>query len=221
MPRLLVLTSFLLLVLTGCGQDLHFKINYDKIDGLSEGAPVVLDEQTIGKVTGLELTKDGGHLVEVTIPLESAASATSEANFILAPDPDNPKQKRIEIVLTGPGGKPIAEGDEVRGSYPGPLGSIFPFGELLREIGGALVQLRSQVERFREEFQKLPNSAEAQQLQEEWRKLMDEIAKTQNEAGYAMKKEIMPKLEKEMEDLRKRMDAIQKAQTQKGKDVQT
>ena len=36
-----------------------------------------------------------------------------------------------------------------------------------------------------------------------------------------MKKEIMPKLEKEMEDLRKRMDAIQKAQTQKGKDVQT
>ncbi len=221
MPRLVVLTCLLLLILTGCGQDLHFKINYDKIDGLSEGAPVVLDEQAIGKVTGLEQTKYGGHLVEVSIPLESAASATSEASFILAPDPDNPKQSRIEIVLNSPGGKPINEGQEVRGSYPTPVGSIFPFGELLREIGGALGQLRSQAERFREEFQKLPNSPEAQQLQDEWHKLMDEIAKTQNEAGYAMKKEIMPKLEKEMEDLRKRMEAMQKSQPQKGKDLQT
>lgn len=221
MPRLFALTWLLLLMLSGCGQDLHFKINYDKIDGLSEGAPVILDDQTIGKVTAVEITKNGRHLVEVAIPRESAGAATSEASFILAEDPDDPQQKRIEVQLAGPGGKPIAEGAEVQGSYPSPTGGIFPFGELLREIGGALGQLRGQVERFRQEFQKLPDSPEAKQLQEEWRKLTDEIAKTQNEAGYAMKKDILPKLEKEMEDLHKRMEEMQKNKPKKSKDVET
>jgi hypothetical protein len=188
---------------------------------VAEGTPVVLDEQTIGKVTGVEQTKAGGHLVEVSIPRESATAATSEASFILATDPDHPQHKRIELVLAGPGGKPIAEGAIVRGSYPNPFVGIFPFGELLREIGGALGQLRGQVERFRQEFQNLPDTPEAKQLQEEWRKLTDEIAKTQNEAGYAMKKEILPKLEKEAEELRKRMENMQKAGPNKGKDLET
>jgi hypothetical protein len=221
MPRLLVLTWLLLLVLTGCGQDLHFKISFDKLDGVAEGTPVVLDEQTIGKVTGVEETRAGAHLVEVSIPRESATAATSEASFILATDPDHPQSKRIELVLSGPGGKPIAEGSIVRGTYPNPYAGIFPFGELLREIGGALGQLRGQVERFRQGFQNLPDTPEAKQLQDEWRKLMDEIGKTQNEAGYAMKKEILPKLEKEMEELRKRMEDMQKAVPKKGKDVET
>ena len=221
MRRLFALICLLLPILTGCGQDLHFKINYDRVDGLSEGAPVVLDEQIIGKVTGLKSSTNGGHLVEVAIPRESAASATSEARFILADDPNSPQHKRIELVLDGPGGKPIAEGDEVTGSYPNPVGSMFPFGELLREIGGALGELRTQVERFRQDFQKLPDSPEAKQLQDEWRKLTDEIAKTQNEAGYAMKKEILPKLEKEMEDLHNRLKEMEKAQAKKGKDLET
>ena len=221
MARPFALICLLLPLLTGCGQDLHFKISYDRVDGLAENAPVVLDDQTIGKVIAVEQTKSGEHLVEVSIPRESSSAATSDASFILTPDPDNPQQKFIEVVMTGPAGKPIADGAIVRGSYPHPIGSMLPFGELLREIGGALGQLRGQVERFREEFQKLPDSPEAKQLQEEWRKLTDEIAKTQNEAGYAMKKEILPKLEKEMEELHKRMEDMQKNTQKKNKDVET
>lgn len=221
MPRFLPFAVLCLFLLAGCGQDLHFKISYDKLNGLKEGAPVVLDEQVIGKVTGVEVAKDGGHLVEVAIPLESASAATSDASFVLDDDPENPGGKRIEIVQEGPGGKPIAEGSQVRGAYPNPLGSVFPFGELLREIGGALGQLRGQVERFRQEFEKLPNSPEAKQLQEEWRKLNEEIAKTQNEAGYAMKKEILPKLQKEMEELRQRMDGLRQSAPKKAKDLET
>ncbi len=221
MPRLFALTWLLLLILTACGQDLHFKISYDRIEGLSEGAPVVLDDQTIGKVTGVKQTKSGGYLVEVSIPRESASAATSAASFILADDPDHPQQKRIEVVLADPGGKPIAEDSEVRGAYPNPIGGFFQFGELLREVGGALGELRTQVERFRQDFQKLPDSPESKQLQEEWRKLTDEIAKTQNEAGYAMKKEILPKLEKEMEELRNRLKEMEKAEPKKSKDMET
>ena len=70
--------------------------------------------------------------------------------------------------------------------------------------------LRGQVEQFRQEFQKLPDSPEAQRLQEEWRRLTDEIGKAQNEAGQAMDKEILPRLEKQMDALRQRMEGMQK-----------
>ncbi len=221
MLRLLPLLSLLLITLAGCGQDLHFKISYDDIGSLAVGDPVVLDEQAIGKVTGLEESKDGLHLVEVAIPRESAGAATSEASFILAIDPDKPQRRRIELVLAGPGGKPITEGAVVRGSYPNPLGGLFPFGQILREFGGALRDLRGQVERFRQEFQKLPDSPESKQLQEEWRRLTEEIAKAQNQAGETMNKEVLPKLEKEMKELQKRLEEMQKTGPKPAKPLET
>ncbi len=220
MPRLASLLVFLLPLLTACGQDLHFKIRYDDIDGLKIGDPVVLDSQPIGKVTGLEETKAGEHLVEVAIPRESAGSATSEASFILAADPDKPDHGRIDVVLSNPGGKPIAEGSVVQGSYAGPQ-SLFPLGEILRGFGGALRDLGNQVERFRQEFQKLPDSPEVKKLEEEWRRLTDEIARAQNQAGNTLNKEILPKLEREMEELKKRLDELQKPGPKPGKPLET
>lgn len=220
MPRLLPLLLLLLLALSSCGQDLRFTISYDDIGGLAVGDPIVLDNQPIGKVTALRESNDGGHWVEVAIPRESAGAATSEASFILAFDPDNPKRRRIEVVLAGPGGKPIADGAVVKGTSPRPPG-FFPFGELLRGFGDALRELRGQVERFRQEFQYLPDSPEAKHLQEEWRRLAEEIAKAQNEADTTLKKEILPKLEQEMEELRKRLEEIQKNPPSKGKPLET
>jgi hypothetical protein len=205
MPLLLPL----LLALAGCGQDLHFKVSYADVDGLEKGAPVVLDNQPVGKVTGVEPGQGGEHLVELGIRRESAAAATSESSFVLAPDPEQPGRRRIEIVLAGPGGKPIADGAVVKGSYPSPLGFL-PLGSLLRGFGDALRDLRGQVDQFRQDFQKLPDSPEAKRLQEEWRKLTEDIAKAQGETSDTLKKDLLPKLEQEMEAMRKRMEEMQK-----------
>jgi hypothetical protein len=209
-----VIPLLLLFLLTGCGQNLHFKISYNDIESLAEGDSVVLDGQPIGKVTGVESTQQGKHLVEVAIPRKSATAATHEASFVLAPDPDNPARRRIEVVLARPGGKPIADDEIITGSYPGPL---FSFGQLLRGFGDALHDLTEQANQFRQEFQKLPNSPEAQQLQDEWRKLTDEINKAQNEAGDTVKNEVLPKLEKQLEDLRKQLKGMQGAEPKKDK----
>ncbi len=220
MSKIVSLLAFLLPFLAACSQDLHFKIRYDDIDGLRKGDPVVLDNQPIGKVAGLEETKSGEHLVEVSIPRESAGSVTSEAGFILEADPDQPGKSRIEVVLSSPGGKPIAEGAVVQGTYPEAQG-LFPFGEILRGFGSALRDLSNQVERFRQEFQRLPDSPEAKRLEEEWRRLADEIARAQNQAGNALNKEILPKLEKEMQELQKRLDEMQKTGPRPGKPLET
>jgi hypothetical protein len=221
MFRPLSLLLFALLTLAGCGQDLHFKINYTDTGNLAEGDPLVLDNRPIGKVVAVEPAKDGGRLVEVAIPRESTGPATSEASFILSDDPDRPQRRRIELQLAGPGGKPIADGAVVAGSYPNPLGG-FPFGELLRGFGDALRGLSGQVEQFRREFEKLPNSPEAKQLQQEWRRLTDEITKAQGETSELVKKDILPKLEQEMDGLRKRLDEeAKKARTNQPKPLES
>lgn len=211
MPKLILLflpqVLFLLLNLGGCGQDLRFKISYADVGNLAAGDPVVLDGQVVGKVTRVEQSQGGGHLAEIAIPRKSAQVATHDASFVLAPDPDRPDRRRIEIVLANPGGRAIADGEVVEGSYPSPQG-LFPFGDILRSFGDLLRDLRGQVEQFRQDVQKLPESPEGKRLQEEWRALADQIARAQNEAGEAVKKDLLPKLEKQMEELRRRMENI-------------
>ncbi|MFM8331302.1 MAG: hypothetical protein ACKN9T_06405 [Candidatus Methylumidiphilus sp.] len=215
------LLLLLLLTLSGCGQDLHFKIRYGDIGGLAVGDPVLLDDRPIGKVAAVEPAQPSGHLVEVAIPRAAAAAATHEASFILTPDPDQAGRRRIEMVLANPGGKRIADGEVVEGSYPSLLGN-FPFGELLRGFGDALRDLRGQVEQFRRDFERLPNSPESRQLQEEWRRLADEIAKAQGAAGDSLQKDILPKLEQEMEGLRRRIEEeARKAAPKKGRPLET
>lgn len=108
----------------------------------------------------------------------------------------------------------------VKGTYPNPLSQI-PFGDLLRGFSDVLRNLRGQVEQFRQEFEKLPNSPEAKQLQDEWRKLTDEIAKAQSGTDDTLKNQILPKLEKEMDDLHKRMEEMQKAGATRAKPLGT
>lgn len=206
----------LLLTLSGCSQDLDFKINYGDVGSLAAGDPIVKDGKTIGKVVGLMPNGVGGNWVEVAIAQESASLATSESSFVLIPDPDRPGHQRIELLLKNAGGQPLAEGAVVQGSYPQNF-SLNPLTDFLKGLTDGLRDFRGQVEQFRKEFEKLPNSPEAKNLQGEWTRLMDEITKAQSDTTNTVQKDILPKLQKEMDELRKRMEAMQKAATPQGK----
>ncbi len=122
---------------------------------------------------------------------------------------------------TRPDGKPLAEGAIVEGSSsPGPLGP-FPIAEILRQIGAALRNLREQVERFRQEFEKVPRSEAAQKLEQEWHRLMEEIQRAQSAAEGSLKKDLLPKLQKELDELRKRFDELEKTGEKKAKPLET
>lgn len=221
MHKLIPLFLALCLNLLGCSQDLHFKIHFAETSGLSEGDPLVLNDQKIGEITAIEAAEDSGQLVSVAVDRAAASAATVESNFFLADDPTDPKRKRIEIVQTRPDGKPLAEGAIVEGSSPpGPLGS-FPFAEILKEFSGALRNLREQVERFRQEFEKVPRSEAAQKLEQEWLRLMEEIRQAQSAAEGSWKKDLLPKLQKELEELRKRFDELQKNGEKNAKPLET
>ncbi|MBS1213437.1 MAG: hypothetical protein H6R26_2054 [Proteobacteria bacterium] len=219
MPHIIALLLGFM-TLAGCSQDLHFKIRFDDVGNLEHGAAVVVDNQPVGEITGIETTPDGAHLVSVSLDRQHQSVATEDSSFFLADDPDDPTRKRIEIIQSRPGGKPITDGATVQGSYPTPLGT-FPFGALLQEFGKAMKDFSGQVERYRKDFEKLPDSPEGKQLQQEWKKLLEELFKAQSAAEGTIKKDLVPKLQEELENLRKRLEELQLAPKKQGKPLET
>lgn len=214
MSKIIPLFLILWTILAGCSQDLHFKIHYSDVDGLTKGDPLTLNDRQVGTVTSIDAAKEGGYLVGVTVDRAAASAATVESSFYLVDNPQNPAHKRIEIVQTRPDGKPLPAGAVVEGSYPGPLGAI-PFGSMLKEFGNVLQNLRGQVERFRQELEKLPDSEEAKKLEKEWRQLMEQMLEAQNAAEGSLKKDLLPKLQKEMDDLKKKLQELEQRDRKK------
>jgi len=215
-----IILPVMFLLLTACGQDLNFKVHFADIGGLKAGAPVLADSQPVGEVTGIEGDAGKGYLVGVSIDRQHQAVATEDSQFVLADLPNDASQKCIEIVQSRPGGKPIVDGATVEGSYPTPLGN-FPFGELFKEIGRAMKDFTGQVERYRKEFEKLPDSEEGKRLQQDWRKLLDELTKAQSSAESTLRKDVVPKLQEELDVLRKKLEELQKEPKKPGKPVET
>jgi ubiquinone biosynthesis protein UbiJ len=55
----------------------------------------------------------------------------------------------------------------------------------------------------------LPRSEEAERLAEEWRRLLDEIARAQDYAEESLREDILPRLRDKLEALKKRLEELQ------------
>jgi ABC-type transporter Mla subunit MlaD len=190
-----------LLMFAGCGdRSLHLKVHYRDASGLSAGAPVVKGAAAIGSVESIAADPKGGYLVGIEIGDGHAAAATAASRFYLADQPQGQGKKQIEIEQADPGGPVLAEGTTVEGSER--LSGLMPFGELFRQFGDGLKGLRGQLEQFQDDLRKVPDSPEAKQLREEWRRLAEEMQRAQAQAEESVKSDLLPKLQQEMDRLR-------------------
>lgn len=192
-----------LLLLAGCGdRSLHLKVHYRDADGLHAGAPVVKGGAAIGTVESIAADPEGGYLVGIAIADKFAAAATSASRFYLSDQAREPGKKQIEIEQTTLGGPVLAEGATVEGSERS--APLAPLGNLLRQFGQGIQGLRGQLEQFQQELRKIPDSPEAKRLQDEWQRLTEEMAKAQAETEESVKKDLLPRLQQEMDRLQER-----------------
>lgn len=221
-PRLVRLAALLLLVtiLQACDQGLHFSIRFDNAAGLQVGDPLVQDDTTVGRVTAIEPQSPQGQLVAVVVERQFAGAATVDSRFYLADHPERPERKSIVIEQSHPGGKALEEGAVVLGSERA-LPDLLPFRQILKEFGGMLKDLRDQVERFRQQFEQLPDTPEAHQLQDQWQRLLEELNEAQNSAEGSVKKDLIPKLQEQMDAIRKRLDELRRRPATPHKPVET
>ena len=197
-----------LLILSGCGdRGLHLSIHYRDAHGLKPGAPVVKEATAIGAVEAIEADPAGGYLVSIRIDDKFATAATAASRFYLAEQPRDPGQMRIEVEQPEPGGALLADGSTVEGSERSP--GLPTIDELFRQFGEGVKTLRGQLEQFREDLRKAPDSPEAKRLQEEWQRLTEEMKKSQTQAEESFKRDVLPRLQQELDRLKDRLREFQ------------
>ncbi|MGH8532804.1 MAG: MlaD family protein [Gammaproteobacteria bacterium] len=204
----------------GCADGaLHLKMQLEKTYGLSAGDPVVFENDTVGAVASVESRDPDGFIATLEIAEEKRKLATTDARFRIAERLSVGQGKQVEIVHAGADGTPLEEGATVQGTLAS--APLFPFSELFGGMTEGLRSLREQTERFRRELKNIPDSDEARQLREEWRRLVEEIQEAQSEAKESLREEILPKLEEEMENLRKKFEEMKPKDPKRGPPLET
>lgn len=204
-----LLAPLFALLLSACAAGaLHLNLLLDSAAGLRPDTPIVLGNQTVGKVTAVNPDGAGGYVARLEIAPEFRGTATQDARFVVSRDPNAPDARRIELKPGQPGAPPLADGASVRGAIESE--PLFPLGEILRGFTDGLNQLRDQVERFRSEMRRLPQSPEAQRLKDEWGRLMDEMKKAQESTEESVKKDALPKLQRQLDELDRQFKDLNK-----------
>lgn len=204
-PLLMLLAA----LLTAClDSALSLNLQLDAYSGLVTGDPVVARDQAVGTVTAVDALPNGGSVAHLQIDSDFRALATTGARFRIVANPDTPGRKRVEI-LPGPAEAPLlADQATVQGSVPAEI--LSPFTDMMRGLTEGLGVFRDQVEQFRSEMQRLPNSEEARRLQEQWQQLQREMQQAQAATEEALKKDVIPRLQRQMEDLEKKLKELEK-----------
>jgi len=190
------------LFVAGCYEkQLTFKIRFQQINGLKTEAPVVFEQNQIGKVIGITYTKEGSYLVDVVIAKEFTHATTSNSRFFITKDPQDTTRKVVEVVNAAKGGVPLEKGVVVEGSSR----ATALLDQFLDGMKDSFKDMEKTLEQMTEPLRKIPDSAEVKRLQKEMRDLMETLKQKGAATRKKFEEEILPELQKRMDQLRERL----------------
>ncbi|OQY53896.1 MAG: hypothetical protein B6245_22190 [Desulfobacteraceae bacterium 4572_88] len=199
--------AILCLIFAGCNKDegLHFKLRYDKIQGLKQDARVLFEGNHIGDVSSVVYGQDGRYLLDVTIQKEFANAATAHSEFFIIRDPRKITTKAVEIVQTRKGGTSLKEGAVVDGSAR----SSAILDSLKDKIGKGVEEFTEeftdQFDNFMKELSSISESEAIKKLEKKMELLMGSMEKSGKSVQDKVQKEILPRVEQEIDKLRERL----------------
>ena len=217
MLKKLLIIGILPLFFIGCKENaLHIKVKYDQIYGLQKGERVLFEQNHIGQITEIFYSKENHYLVSLAIKKSFANAATEHSRFIITADPQDKKNKAIEIIQVQKGGTPLIDGAIVDGSTKS---SEF-FGSMQDELDKGIENLKEQFDKFSEEIKRIPESDEFKTLKKELDVLLEELKKSGKSVKEKIDKQLMPQIEKEVEKLRERLREFEQKKESKPSDDQ-
>jgi ABC-type transporter Mla subunit MlaD len=207
----IMLCVILSMGLVNCKEgDLHLKIQFDRIYGLTAADPLYFGDDTIGQVTRVTYAKESRYLVEVAIEESFAPAATKHARFFVTGDPDRIGRMAIEMVVEKRGGDRLKEGALI-------VGSTRPsrFAELWEDLGGGFEALKKEFETLSEGLSDQQQAEAFKRFENEMKRLLEEAKKAGKGAREKLFKEMLPKLKKEMEELREWLEKFPREEDRK------
>jgi vacuolar-type H+-ATPase subunit H len=226
-PLKLYIIALVLLAVVGCAKsDLHLQIRFNQNPGLKADDPVVFQGNQAGVVKKVSYTEQGDYLIEIRVASEFKNAATTDSSFTIINDPKDADKFNLVIEQIKPGGKVLEDNSVVLGvdqrsfmdSFIHDLNNDLEetITKLKKEFEKKSVHLKSgientidslaaQLEQYKKEIRQVPERKDVKKLEKSLRNLYDEMLTTQKSIRTKIQTEIIPKVEKEIEDLKKKL----------------
>lgn len=182
--------------LFSCATPHKLMVVYDRPGTLKPGDRVIWENQFIGSVGDFQPNPSGKTVVPLQVKPDFRQALTDQSRFLIQPDPDRPGNQSIKMVLLASGGKPLPDGAVVQGSTPfsywmekGPR-EVQAFPRFLQDGLDCLVK----------EFGRLSDGEWQQELERQIDAWTRELQKSGEETRRYFQREVLPKLEKAIQD---------------------
>ena len=190
------------MTLLGCeAKNLTLSVRFDHIDGLKSDDSVIFETNRIGKVDEITYTKNGDYLVKLMISKAYANAVTEHVRFYIDSDLQNNGQSSVEMIQILKGGKPLQNHTVLEGSNK----SSVIMERFEQDLEKGMKTFKKELDEFTEELKKIPDSEAYKKLEDELGYLYDKMKRSGKEIREMIQKEILPRIEQELENLRKRL----------------
>ncbi len=193
--------SIILLVLASCATSHKIMVMYDRPGSLKSGDRVIWENQTIGSVGDFQLNPSGKTVVPLLVKPDFRQALTDQSRFLIQPDPGRPGSQSIKMVHVASGGKVLPDGAVVEGS------TTF---SLMTERGTRGIQgipqiLQDAMDRLSKELGRLSDREWQKELESQLDTWTRDLKKSGEDTRLYFQKEVLPKLEEDLQDLLRRL----------------
>lgn len=182
----------------------HINVTYERLHGLQLADRVLFQENVAGSVNNIQYAAGGTYTLELKIVNGFTNAVTEYSQFHIIDDPNRDGHKAVEIRLTQSGGKLLANGATVPGMAPPEMLT----DRLRKDLEAGFDFIISQIEKFNRDVQKIPDSEAYQELKKSMEALADDIRRAEKEAREKVKKEWLPRIERQLDELRKQLQQL-------------
>jgi hypothetical protein len=194
----------LLGALWGCASPHKVLVLYDRPGALKSGDRVIWENQTIGSVGDFRANPAGKTVVPLQIKPDFRQALTDQSRFSIQTDPDHPGNQSVRMVLLSSTGKPLPHGAVVEGSTT--FSILMEKGS--RELQGLPQILQDALDRLGKELDRLSDREGQKELESPMDSWARELKKSGEETHLYFEKEILPKLDRAVEDLLRRLKEL-------------
>lgn len=176
-------------------------ITFDQVSGIEKGNRVLFQGNKAGNVKDVQYHQNGKYTVQVEIDKGFANAVTEYSQFHIIDDPGQKGPKGIEVILEREGGKPLADGSTVIGVSP----DMGLAGKIQKELDAGLGFIKKQIDKFENDLKSLPESQAYKDLKKTIEDFASEIERQEKQTRESLKREWLPKIQRELEELRRRL----------------
>ncbi len=194
----------MLLVLASCASPHRVLVIYDRPGGLKPGDRVIWENQTIGSVGNFQANPSGKTIVPLQVKADYRQALTDQSRFLIQSDPDRPGNQSVKMVLLASGGPPLPEGTVVEGSTT----SSYFIEKGARDVQALPKLFQNGLDLLAKELGRLSEREWQKELESQLDAWTRELQMSGEEARRYFQSEVLPKLEKAIQDFLRRLKEL-------------